>query len=74
MKRCTNTNGSIRGVVIVISVVDLMTLNLSRVALASGIIFTKVKLGQTEGHRKFPLENSRKFLCAEFAAGIRGTF
>jgi len=49
MKLCTNfeRNRIIRGGVIAISVFDLMTFNIAlRVALGSGIIFTKFDLRQ----------------------------
>jgi len=49
MKLCTKfeRNRTIRGGVIAISVFDLMTLNIAlRVALGSGVIFTKFDLRQ----------------------------
>jgi len=49
IKLCTKfeRNGAIRGGVIAILVFDLMTLNIAlRVALGSGIIFTKFDLRQ----------------------------
>jgi len=49
MKLCTKfeRNRAIRGGVIAISIFDLMTLNVvSRVAIGSGVIFTKFDLRQ----------------------------